>query len=140
MSDRLQFFRKQIAAVEGAARPELAIEKGHYVEHPHHSLAQQLTEKLALRPTSSHLVIGGIGSGKTTELLIAKKKLADFEDIRPCYIDISKHIDLSHIKPGVLAALIGLFLVENFHIPSDDQHNIREFANGDKEERNIDSS
>jgi len=63
MSDRLQFFREQMAAFEGTSDPQKAIEKGYFIKQPRNSMANTIANRIALRPSSSHLLIGGIGSG-----------------------------------------------------------------------------
>ncbi|MEO0843979.1 MAG: hypothetical protein AAF063_34610, partial [Cyanobacteria bacterium J06643_5] len=110
MSNRLQIFRERMAAFEGAANPQEAIENGYYVRAPGKLLAEKLSARVALRPASSHLLIGGIGSGKTTQLLVACEKLKEIGDIYPIYIDVSLYTDISQITPGVLIAITGIEL------------------------------
>lgn len=110
MSNRLQIFRERMAAFEGAANPQSAIESGYYVRGPGKLLAETLSARVALRPASSHLLIGGIGSGKTTQLLVACENLKEIGDIYPIYIDVSLYTDISQITPGVLTAIAGLEL------------------------------
>lgn len=112
MSNRLQIFRERMAAFEGAANPQEAIENGYYVRAPGQLLAEKLSARVALRPASSHLLIGGIGSGKTTQLLVACEKLKEIGDIYPIYIDVSLYADISKINPGVLTAIAGVELAE----------------------------
>ena len=110
MSNRLQIFRERMAAFEGAANPQEAIESGYYVPAPGKLLAEKLSARVALRPASSHLLIGGIGSGKTTQLLVACERLKEIGDNYPIYIDVSLYTDISQINPGVLTAIAGLEL------------------------------
>ena len=112
MSDRLQFFREQMAAFEGSSDPQKAIEKGYFIQQPRHSLASQIANRIALRPASSHLLIGGIGSGKTTQLMIARDLINEIGDTHAIYIDASLYTDISEIKPGALIAIVGLVLSE----------------------------
>lgn len=97
-----------MAAFEGAANPQEAIESGYYVHAPGKLLAEKLSARVALRPASSHLLIGGIGSGKTTQLLVACEKLKEIGDIYPIYIDVSLYTDISKITPRVLTAIAGI--------------------------------
>ncbi|MDJ0796694.1 MAG: hypothetical protein QNJ51_07620 [Calothrix sp. MO_167.B12] len=99
-----------MAAFEGAANPQEAIESGYYVRAPGQLLAEKLSARVALRPASSHLLIGGIGSGKTTQLLMACENLKQIGDIYPIYIDVSLYTDISKIKSGVLTAIAGVEL------------------------------
>ncbi len=112
MSNRLQIFRERMAAFEGAANPQEAIESGYYVCAPGKLLAETLSARIALRPASSHLLIGGVGSGKTTQLLVACENLKEIGDVYPIYIDVSLYTDISQITPGVLIAIAGVELAE----------------------------
>ncbi len=80
MSNRLQFFRERMAAFEANADPQKAIVRGYYVNQPQKSLADTLANRVALRPASTHILAGGIGSGKTTQLLVAKDKINEIGD------------------------------------------------------------
>lgn len=110
MSDRLQFFREQMAAFEGTSDPQKAIEKGYFIKQPKNSLAKTITNRIALRPSSSHLSIGGIGSGKTTQLLMARDSINEIGDTHAVYVDASLYTDISEIQPGALIAIVGLVL------------------------------
>jgi hypothetical protein len=112
MSNRLQIFRERMAAFAGAANPQEAIESSYYVRTSGHLLAEKLFARVALRPASSHLLVGGIGLGKTTQLLIAYENLKQIGDIYPIYIDVSLYTDIAKIKPGVLTAIAGIELLK----------------------------
>jgi type IV secretory pathway ATPase VirB11/archaellum biosynthesis ATPase len=87
MSNRLKLFRERMAAFEGAANPSEAIESGYYVHAPGKLLVDNISNRIALRPSSSHLLLGGIGSGKTTQLLVACQQINEIEDIHAIYVD-----------------------------------------------------
>lgn len=110
MSNRLQIFRERMAAFEGAANPQEAVTSGYYVTAPGKLLAEKISARIALRPASSHLLVGGIGSGKTTQLLVACENLKKIGDIYPIYVDVSLYTDISQITPGVLTAIAGVEL------------------------------
>lgn len=112
MSDRLQFFREQMAAFEGTSDPQKAIEKGYFIKQPRNSLANTIANRIALRPSSSHLLIGGIGSGKTTQLMMARDRINEIGDTHAVYVDASLYTDISEIQPGALIAIVGLVLSE----------------------------
>lgn len=112
MSNRLKLFRERMAAFEGAADPSAAIESGYYVHAPGKLLVDEISGRIALRPSSSHLLVGGIGSGKTTQLLVACQQINEIEDIHAIYLDVSFYPDISKITSGVLTAIAGLELVE----------------------------
>ncbi len=108
MSNRLQLFRERMAAFEGAANPQHAVASGYYVNAPGKLFAEGISNRIALRPASSHLLIGGVGSGKTTQLLVACENLKKIGDIYSIYIDVSLYTDISKIVGGVLTAIAGL--------------------------------
>ena len=95
--------------LDAAADPYLAIERKLYVERPL-APANRIVGRLELRPASTHLLLGGIGSGKTTQLLIARDQLNALDDTLAIYIDVSKKQHLTSLKPGILLALAGLAL------------------------------
>jgi hypothetical protein len=60
---------------------------------------------LDIEPASSHLLVGGIGTGKTTELLAIQRELARAGDFHVVLVKVpSRHV-LSDLKPGVLMAI-----------------------------------
>lgn len=61
MTNRLHFYRNKMAAFEATSDPQRALERGYYVEHSQRSLPDRIAKRLALRPKSTHLLIGGIG-------------------------------------------------------------------------------
>ena len=142
MPNRRDRFRKEMAAFEGSADPRRSLDSGHYVPHPIKSLADTIAGRIELRPTSTHLLIGGIGSGKTTELLVARDRINELEDTYAHYIDVSLYADISQIKPGVLLAVAGLALSElTKEIDARElrlsENNIRRLAYGYKEHKTL---
>ncbi|MBM7119204.1 hypothetical protein I3V78_37200 [Archangium primigenium] len=110
MSNRREKFREYMSLLDAAADPRLAIERGFYVQMPGRGTAEQIAGRLELRPASTHLVVGGVGAGKTTQLLVANDRLTELGDTLAIYIDVSKHQDLRKLQPGVLLTLAGLDL------------------------------
>jgi hypothetical protein len=111
MENLLDFFRKQMAAFEGAANPSKAIESGYYVPEPDKSVSDLIAARIALRPTSTHLILGGIGSGKTTQLLVTRDRINGLlENACIDYVDVSLHTDIAKLLPGSLVAIVGLKL------------------------------
>ena len=98
--------------VAAAAEPSLAINQGFYVPPPN-PLADVVVRHLEIDPTSRHFVVGSIGSGKTTQLLVATDALNALPDMRAVYIDVSRKQDLVELRPGCLVALAGLALLES---------------------------
>lgn len=103
-----------MARFDAAAEPRAAIERGHYVEPLGRSFKDQLIGRIELRPASTHLLVGGIGSGKTTELLIAAERLDAYEDINAVYVDISERHDLDFMSEGVTTLIAGMALSIKF--------------------------
>jgi hypothetical protein len=101
-----------MARFDAAANPWRAIERGFYVERPGRSVANEIASRIELRPTSTHLIVGGVGSGKTTQLLVARDRLNKLEDVQAIYLDVSIKHDISHIFPGLLLILSGICLSE----------------------------
>lgn len=110
MSSRLQRFRDYLKRFDAAGHPSRALEQGFVVEPEMGSIAKTLEMRLGLRPTSSHLIVGGVGSGKTTQLLLAEKRLNKLTDVQARVIDVSEHQDIAELSPGVLMILGGLEL------------------------------
>ncbi|WP_437765089.1 hypothetical protein WMF27_31810 [Sorangium sp. So ce281] len=112
---RLERFRAYMARMNPVADPGAALREKLYVTPPGRSVADELATRLELEPASTHLVIGGIGSGKTSELLMAAERLGstlpEAGDLAE-YIDVSRRHDLDASGlSGVLVALAGQSLV-----------------------------
>jgi hypothetical protein len=141
MSNRLKFFREQMAAFEGTVDPRSAIDSGYYVPEPRKSPSSLLT-RVALRPSATHLLIGGIGTGKSTQLHLACKQLNELQGVSARYVDVSLYTDISKISPGVLTAITGLVLSDLTQEKNDTktreyQELIKKHAYGYKEEIQI---
>ncbi|OYQ64739.1 hypothetical protein B9G53_10105 [Pseudanabaena sp. SR411] len=100
-----------MSAFEGTSNPQRAVERGFYVNLPNNPVAV-ITAKIALRPSSAHLLFGGIGSGKTTQLLLTQQALNELEDIKAIYVDVSLVTDISDLKSGALIVIAGLELLK----------------------------
>jgi hypothetical protein len=55
-------------------------------------------------------LVGGIGSGKTTELLLTQKVLSRHPDAVNVYVDMADYADLSEISTGAILATAGIQL------------------------------
>ena len=113
--DRLQRFRAYIERLDAAADPRSAIERGLYVPPSARSVADEVAGRLELQPASTHLILGGIGSGKTTQLLVAEERLRQLPDTLAIYLDVSQEHDLQKLCAGVLVALAGLEFAKLLH-------------------------
>ncbi len=120
-TDRRQRFRTFMRRFNPTASARLAITEGIIYESPARSLFKKLSTTADLALGSQQLVVGGIGSGKTTELLLAEQVLARNEQMLPVYIDVSAETDLSDMSSGTLLASLGLHvwrsIKSKFEIP-----------------------
>jgi hypothetical protein len=90
------------------------MESGLVVEDLRGSLFRTLAARADLDPGSQQLLVGGTGSGKTTELLMAERWLEQQGHTLSVYIDISAETDLSGLNSGALLAGFGLHLTREF--------------------------
>ena len=111
MSDRLKLFRGLMSAFEGTSNPQRAVDQRFYVNLPNNPVGE-ITRKIELRPSSVHLLFGGVGSGKTTQLLLTQQALNKLEDIKAIYVDVSLVTDISDLKVGALITIAGLELIK----------------------------
>ncbi len=108
--DRRQRFKSFMRRFNPSASPITAIDDGLIHEQPERSVFRSLATGADLSPGSQRLVVGGIGSGKTTELLLAQRELARHAEIIPVFVDVSAETDLSGVNSGALIASFGLRL------------------------------
>jgi energy-coupling factor transporter ATP-binding protein EcfA2 len=104
--DRLDIFRAYMAQFDAAADPVRAIDRGQYVASAR-ALADRVRPRVELEPHATHLLTGGVGSGKTTQLLVMRDAIAKLPDTTAIYIDVTQRQDLRHIRSGVLLLLAG---------------------------------
>ncbi len=108
-ADRRARFREYMRRLNPSGDPKLAVAEELYVRTPL-GTSDRIVKRLEIEPQSSHLVIGGIGSGKTTELRIIERELIAGGETQVVFLDVPSHQDLSKLKPGVLLSLVGLSL------------------------------
>src|SRR5579863_438762 len=113
-------FRTFMRAFNPTAPARDAIEAGLVCEDLQRFLFRNLAGRADLEPGSQQLLVGGIGSGKTTELLLAERWLRAQGNVLPLYIDISAETDLSSLNSGSLLASFGMHLAwrlyDDFHV------------------------
>lgn len=112
MDSRLDRFRTYFERLDPASRLPGALSDDLYAEPPGRSTGEQLASRLKLAPSSSHLLLGGVGTGKTTQLYRAAEALRSAEDTRAIYVDVSRKHDLDQDLAGVLVVLAGLSLAK----------------------------
>jgi hypothetical protein len=107
--DRLERFRTVRAKLDPTGDPASAMD-AFYVDAPS-SVSARLAAELAISPASNHLLVGGIGSGKTTELLAIARRMASL-DVATFYLDVSKQHDIAKMVPGAIVAQVSLALAD----------------------------
>jgi hypothetical protein len=106
-TDRRTRFREYMRRLDPTGDPAQAVAAGFYVPPPG-AVSARIATRLELEPGSSHLLVGGIGSGKTTELIAIERRLAEVDDLLPVRVDVPSRHRLDRLKPGVLIAVAGL--------------------------------
>jgi Cdc6-like AAA superfamily ATPase len=109
-SDRRQLFRAFMKRFNPTAPARSAIGEGLICQDSGRSVFRKLAARADLAIGSQQLVVGGIGSGKTTELLLAERELSAHEELLAVYVDVSAETDLSAVNSGVLLACLGVRL------------------------------
>jgi len=86
------------------------IRSGYVIEALHSDVYRHLGGRADLELGCRQVVAGGIGSGKTTELLLAYRWLQENSNAIALFIDVSRETDLSVLNYGALVASFGLHL------------------------------
>jgi hypothetical protein len=97
-----------MSCFEPGGNPRDAVQRGFYVPRPGRTLAEQLALRFEIKPSASHLLVGGVGSGKTTQLLVAMQRLLDASDVFAAYIDVSLHSEINRLSSSDFVAAIGI--------------------------------
>ncbi len=95
-----------MAQFDAAADPARAIGRGQYVPKAK-PLADRIVPRAELEPHATHLLTGGVGSGKTTQLLVIRDAISKLEDTTAVYIDVTLEQDIRQIRAGNLLLLVG---------------------------------
>ncbi|WP_437835664.1 hypothetical protein [Sorangium sp. So ce1153] len=137
MDSRLERFRTYFERLDPDSRPSSLLGDDRYAEPPGRAMGEQLASRLKLAPSSSHLVTGPAGTGKTTQLYRAAEALGS-GDTRAVYVDVSTQHDLDKNLAGVLVVLAGLELAKLVGRHSDDavhaaRESFRRWAYGHRE-------
>jgi len=108
--DRRQRFRDFMKRFNPTAPARAAIGEGLIYRYAGRSVFKKLAVGADLALGSQQLVVGGIGSGKTTELLLAEQELSAHEQTLSVYVDVSAETDLSAVNSGALLASLGMHI------------------------------
>jgi hypothetical protein len=113
--NRLQRYRELMRRLDPSGDPRQAVQLGWGVDRPSFATAETIARRIELEPWSSHLLVGGIGSGKTTELWRIHQRLRDLSsetgDVS-FYVDVASRASIEWLKRGQLVGLAGEQLVE----------------------------
>lgn len=113
--NRLQRYRDLMRKLDPSGDPREAVQLGWGVDRPSSATAESIARRIELEPWSSHLIVGGIGSGKTTELWRIHHRLRELGgetgDVS-FYVDVTAQTSIEWVRRGQLAALAGQQLVE----------------------------
>jgi len=116
--ERRERFRKTMANLRSTGEPRKALQNGLVVRPKNRTPAQEIATRLELDPQSSHLLLGGVGSGKTTELLLVHEQLMNVADLAPLLIDVSEWHDLTTLESGSLLVMAGCAIAKR--VPSNE--------------------
>jgi hypothetical protein len=121
VDSRLDRFRTYFERLDPSSRASALLGEDCYTEPPGRAMGEQLASRLKLAPTSSHLVTGAVGTGKTTQLYQAAEVLRSAGDTRAVYVDVSLRHALDQDLAGVLVVLAGLELAKLVGKRDDDE-------------------
>jgi hypothetical protein len=107
-TDRLELFRRLRARLDPLGNPVNKLD-ALYVAAPR-PVSRRIAAELSLAPASTHLILGGVGSGKTTELLAVQRALETVGDTKAFYVDVTKEHDVNVMGLGVVLLQVGLAL------------------------------
>lgn len=134
MATRLEKYRAYMAGLD-PTDAQKAIERGLYVRPPGRSVADRIAARAHLQPGCAQALVGGIGSGKTTQLLIARDGIQEAGDTRAIYVDVAEKHQLAGTSAGVLAIAAGLALGEAVESPDqeakDSHRRFQRWAHGE---------
>ena len=119
-------FRAYMQAFNPAAPAREVIDAGLVFEDLHQSLYRNLAGRADLEPGSQQLLVGGVGSGKTTELILAQRWLATQGHVMCFYVDVSADTNLSKLSSGALVASFGMRLGFQVIVDKASSHNSEE--------------
>ncbi len=103
-TDRRQQFKEFMSRFDPKVDPADTLAMGHYVEPPI-GTAHRIANRFAIESASSHLLIGGVGTGKTTELHAIARALVKHGDTKAYFVDVPSEQNATKLRPGVLLAL-----------------------------------
>lgn len=124
-SERRQRFREFMGRMDPSVDPAMALGQGLYVTPPD-AVGARIAADLEISSDSSHLICGGIGSGKTTQLIQVERILNEIGEFFCIRIDVLAEHQYDKLRPGVLTALAAAALLrEAESAPIEDEATIK---------------
>src|SRR5712692_7780759 len=115
--DRRQIYRpflerlNPIASLRSVIARDLIVPRNHDPRDPGQPpIHVALADAAELSPGTQMALVGGIGSGKTTELLLTQKVLSRHSDAANIFVDLADFTDLNEINTGAILATAGIYL------------------------------
>lgn len=128
MESRRDRFRRQLARLAGTGNPREAIDAGLYVSRP--ASSERLVRRVELQPNATRVLVGPLGSGKSTELLVLADALNHVPEFWAAAVDVSLVHNLSNLHEGSLIAAAGVYIQEELKIDNAAFRRLREVAYG----------
>jgi len=115
--DRRQVYRPFLESLNAVAPSRDVFARDLIIPRVHdpHDLHQPpiyeaLAQTAELNRGAQMALVGGIGSGKTTEMLLTQKFLNRHSDAVNVFVDMADYTDLNELNPGAILATIGIRL------------------------------
>jgi len=113
--DRRQVYRPFLESLNAIAPSrdilarDLIVSRDHDPTDRHQPpIYEVLADAAELNRGAQLALVGGIGSGKTTEMLLTQKILNRHSDAVNVFVDMAEYTDLNELNPGAILATIGL--------------------------------
>jgi ABC-type dipeptide/oligopeptide/nickel transport system ATPase component len=140
--DRRQVYRPFLESLNSIAPTGEIFDRGMIVPRDHDPsdlhqppIHEALAHSAELNRGTQMALVGGIGSGKTTEILLTQRVLDRHADAVNIWVDMADYTDLNGLNPGAILATIGLRLYawlkknrDNADIVADPYHKLRKLA------------
>lgn len=105
-TERKALFRAYMHGFNPTENPSAAIEKGLVERSVEPGLAGQIADRADIDPGCAQAVLGGIGSGKTTQLLLAQQEVAANGGVA-LFAEVASFTDITTLSAGALTAILG---------------------------------
>ena len=104
--NQLEIYRQVLRRLDPTRPIKAPTDKSWYVARPD-GVGHALARSLQIEPQSSHLVVGSIGSGKSSELLAAGRELLETRGVFARYVEVSQITDLESGDAESLLLAVG---------------------------------